>query len=123
MGAVGSSPDFPGPGFHDIWLLGVCLEILFSSASNLPNSSKSFNTTVPSHIVPMYFKCSVHCVSGNAVCMRSGISVMSRRLGHPKFLWQKIIKFWGIRHLKFKKFQEELPQTPPPPPENVTPPF
>ena len=34
--------------------------------------------------------------------------------GHPKFLWllKKIIKFWGIRHLKFKNFLGELPQTP-----------
>ena len=49
--------------FHDIWLLGICLEILFSSASNIPNipnSSKSFNTTVQPQIVPIYFKCSVH---------------------------------------------------------------
>ena len=35
--------------------------------------------------------------------------------GHQKFLWQlkKIIKFWGIRHLEFKIFLGELPQTPP----------
>ena len=45
--------------FHDIWLLGICLEILFSSASNLPTLS-NHSTLVPPHIVPMYFKCSVH---------------------------------------------------------------
>ena len=44
-------------------------------------------------------------------CRRSGTFVMSRRFGHPKFLWQlkKIIKFWGIRHLEFKIFLGERP--------------
>ena len=49
--------------FHDILLLVICLKILelFSCTPNLPNSSKSIETTVPPHdVVPMYFKCSVH---------------------------------------------------------------
>ena len=29
IGAVGSSPDFKSRVFHDIWLLGICLETLF----------------------------------------------------------------------------------------------
>ena len=31
--AVGSSPDFKSRVFHDVWLLGICLETLFLSAS------------------------------------------------------------------------------------------
>ena len=92
----------------------VDAEILFSSASNLPNSSKSFNTTVPPHIVPMYFKCSVYWRPSLRMPLAGGLAFPSwaEDIWTPKFLWQlkKIIKFGGIRHLKFKNFSGELPQ-------------
>ena len=55
-------------------------------------------------------------------CRRSGTSGHEQKIfGHPKFLWQlkKIIKFWGIRHLEFKIFLGEVPQTP----RKMEPPF
>ena len=68
----------------------------------------------------MYFKCSVHqcglkTVSGNTRLQEVlHFRDEQKIFGHPKFLWQlkKIIKFWGIRHLEFKIFLGELPQTP-----------
>ena len=96
---------------------------LFSSTSNNSNSSESFNTTAPPHVVPMYFKCSVHqcalkTVSGNTrlqdVCH---FRHEQKIFGHPKFLWQlkKSLNFGVFATLNLKK----LPQTPPP--QNVTP--
>ena len=122
IGAIGSSPDFKSRVFHDIWLLDICLETLFSSASNNPNSFKSFHTTAPPHVVPgpMYFKCSVHqralkTVSGNTR-LQQEVWHFLKIFGHPKFLWQlkKIIKVWGICHLEFKIFLGSSPRPPPP---------
>ena len=100
FGAIGSSPDFKSRVFHDIWLLGICRETLFSSASNNPNSSKSFNPTAPPHAVPMYFKCSVHqcalkTVSGNSP---AGPEVNRDRAG-PRFRVQQTAP-WPIHWMQ-----------------------
>ena len=90
---------------------------------NLPNSSKSFHTTVPPHIVPMYRISKVSAlktVSGNAACRRSGISVMSRRyLDIRNFFgnWRKSLNFGVFATLNLKIFWG----APPDPPQNVTP--
>ena len=71
----------------------------------------------------MYFKINVPCIEDRLWECR--LEVLHFRheqkiFGHPKFLSQlkKIIKFWGIRHLKFKKF---LGSSPPPPPAKCNP--
>ena len=128
IGAVGSSPDFKSRVFHDIWLLhvGICLETLFSSASNNPNSSKSFNTTAQPHVVPMYmyFKCSVHWRPslGMPACRRSGTSVVSRRyLDIQNFFgnWRKSLNFGVFATLNLKFFWGSSPR----PPAKCNPPF
>ena len=116
-GAVGTSPDFKSRVFHDIWLLGICLETLFSSASNNPNSSKSFNTTAPPHAAPMYFKCSMHWRPslGMPACRRSGTSVMSGRyLDIQNFFgnWRKSINFGVFATLILKIFWGSSPRPP-----------
>ena len=71
------------------------------------------------HCTRLYFKCSVHWTVEDRLweCRLQEVWHFRHEqkiFGHPKFLWQekKIIKFWGIRHLQFKNFLGELPQTP-----------
>ena len=76
----------------------------------------------------MYYHLKYPCISniqwpslGMPACRRCGTSVMmSRRyLDIRNFSgnWRKSLKFWGIRHLKFKNFLGRSPR----PPQNVTP--
>ena len=132
FGAIGSSPDFKSRVFHDIWLLGICRETLFSSASNNPNSSKSFNPTAPPHVVPMYFKYSVHqcalkTVSGNTRLQVWHLSfrheLMSRRyLDIQNFVgnnWRKSLNFGVFATLNLRFFWGSSPR----PPAKCNPPF
>ena len=65
---------------HDILLLGICPEILFSYTSNIPNCVKSFETTVPphayysTHVFQMFS--ALKTVSGNAR-LTGGLTLLS----------------------------------------------
>ena len=120
IGAVGSSPDFKSRVFHDIWLLGICIETLFhlpQTIQTLPNNSTLQHHPCSTHVFQMFS--ALKTVSWNSRLHEVWHFRHEHKIfGHPKCLWQlkKIIKFWGIRHLEFNIFWGSSPR----PPQNVT---
>ena len=92
--------------------LFICLK----QSSKLFQIIQHYCSTTPPHVVPMYFKSSVHWRPslGMPACRKSGTSVMSRRyLDIQNFFgnWRKSLNFGVFTTLNLK-CSGELPQTP-----------